>query len=269
VFFDLERIRWRLGVALLLGCFGLPDAAFAFSPKTRVEIIERAARLMPPALGRQLAKHRKSLLAGALEPLMHTEMSALGANEKLECVDASVQALVEAMEEQQPMKNVARIFGRIAFESANLSFGLNTRQDDPREERIYLEFTRYVEAKLPKIKTTFGGFADPALHAQDPEKFCEEIASRARRDYDGILRSYFPEGRKSGVADFDDRSVAFATASLEVSLAVTATARAWLFAWHRAHGDLHGTPLLDPSAIRTPFASIEPATRSKQLETRP
>ncbi|RMG42402.1 MAG: hypothetical protein D6718_13955 [Acidobacteria bacterium] len=90
---------------------------------------------------------------------------------------------------------------------------------------------------------TFDGFADPHLAAGDPVAFGRSIAAKARRDYEGILRSFFPEGRRPTAADFDDRSIPFAAASLEVSLAVGATAKAWLYAWHRAHGDLEGAPL--------------------------
>ncbi|UCF69214.1 MAG: hypothetical protein JSV80_08020, partial [Acidobacteriota bacterium] len=91
--------------------------------------------------------------------------------------------------------------------------------------------------------------------------YARRVAESARRDYDAILRSYYPEGRDATAHDFDERSVAFAAASLGVSRAVSATAKSWLYAWHRAHGDLAGTPLIDPLPRSNPFASAEQAER--------
>ncbi|MDQ7006402.1 MAG: hypothetical protein Q9Q40_04155 [Acidobacteriota bacterium] len=230
-------------------------SARAFTPRTRAEIARRALALMPDGLERQLRKHARALFAGALEGLEAEPrpLAALDPGQAPQRLAGAIDRAAQAIEDRRGMEEVARRFGRIARWTADLAFALNVGPDDPREATIYDDFARYAESRLPRMRVVFDGFADPRLAAGETEAFGRWIGERARRDYDGILRSYFPPGRRASPQDFDDRSVAFASASLEVSLAVTATARAWLYTWRLAHGDLHGTPTLNDTQVSAPF----------------
>lgn len=235
----------RLLALVLLVALAAPPAG-AFTADTRVTIVQRAASLMPDVVQTQLRRHSKPLFTHALEGVDRIDARGVDALDPGDA-DARLEQLVDEavakIDAQAPMAELAASFGKIARVVADLSFALNVGPDDPREPRIYLDFARFVESRLDRIRITFTGFEDPHLAVGDVRGFARGLASTARRDYEGVLLSYFPEGRDATSADFDDRSVAFAAASLEVSLAVSATARAWLFAWNRAHGDLEGAPL--------------------------
>jgi hypothetical protein len=244
-------------LALLAATAGVGPAA-AFTPRTRALVVQRATQLMPETLQVQLDRHARALYAGALAS--DEQEDAPPAGERLE---RSIEAAVASVDEQAPMSEVARRFGRIADAATDLAFALD-QADDPRAAEVRSRFARYVEQKLPKIRVVFRGFADTHLAAGDVGGFADAVVARACRDVPGILRGYFPEGREPRPADFDDRSVPFAAASLEVSLAVTATARAWLFAWHAAHGDLAGAPGLDPAQPFGPGPTDRPENQEER-----
>ncbi len=263
------RRAWTLVmVAGTLLAGGAPGAA-AFTPKVRLEVARRAVTLMPTALARQLRRHMREVQAGVLEG---SPGGGAGPSHVLNPGDADarlaaeVERAVGLLNQQAPMSQVAQVFGRIARIAADLSFCLNIGPEDPRAAGIRDSFARYVEEKLPRMSLTFGGYPDERLAEEDVAGFARATAAAARRDYDSVLRSYFPPGRTAAAQDFDDRSVAFAAASLETSLALTSTARAWLFAWWRANGDLAGTPFLTsgPGKDSSTPESPRPAARAPQ-----
>lgn len=252
--------RWILLAIAVATAAGGP--ALAFSPRTRAEIVGRSLKLMPDGMERQLRKHARSLFSAAVQPPVTpgAEGRAIKPAEQLE---AAVAAAIDAIDQRKGMAEVARRFGVLARIASDLSYGLDTGLDDPRETAIRPDFARFIETRLPRMSVTFGGFADPYLAAGDLPGFARSISSKAHQDYESILRSYYPEGRQRLPQDFDDRSVAFAVGSLEVSLAVTATARVWLYAWHLAHGDMSGTPTLDGAAQGAPFG-VPPRSGGRQ-----
>ncbi len=243
------------GLLLLAGAGG---PAWAFTPRTRAFIVHRAIALLPPSLARQLLRHEKELVAGALadwSPAAEGRGShALDPGTADEELERRVREAIALLDRRAPMGEVARALGRVAHVVADLSFALDVGPGDPRESSFYGEFARYVEAQAARARLVFPGWAEPHLARDDVRGFARAVAARARRDYRGILRSYYPEGRDPLPEDFDERSIAFAAASLELSLAVTATARAFLYAWYRAHGDLAGAPGLGPHPRGNPFA---------------
>lgn len=243
-------------VPVVAGLLLSPPAA-AFSPATRTELAKRAVTLMPPSLARQLRKHQQRLLEGALEGMERCNGTGEhgadpgGAEARLA---AAIEETVARIDRRERMADVAHALGRVAHAAADLSFALSVGPDDPREASYYRDFALYVERVLPKARLTFAGWADDDLQRRDLAGFAQRTAAAARRDAEAIARSYYPEGRSRTAQDFDERSVAFAAASLEASLALTTTARAWLYAWWRAHGDLQETPHLDPGLVHNPFA---------------
>lgn len=254
-----------LAGALLAGA----PSAVAFTPKTRLEIARRAVTLMPGALARQLRRNLRQLQASAVEGLPAVgagpapNLAAGGVDVELV---RQIDRAIDLLNRQAPMSQVAQVFGRIARIVTDLSFALNVGPADPRAAQVRDQFARYVEQKLPRMSLTFGGFAEPHLAQEDVAGFALATGAAARRDFDGILASYFPAGRASLPADFDDRSVAFASASLETSLALTSTARVWLYVWWQANGDLAGTPFLEaepPESGPTPEVR-PPASQNPQ-----
>lgn len=233
------------GLAGISGSGGAPSAA-GFSPAVKSDVARRALTLMPPALQRIVERHRAELEAGLSTPAGSPPAEALA---------PAIEQVVASLNRRAPMAEVVRHLGRLAAVSADLAWALEARDADPRTGKIAADFRRYVENRLDRMAVTFDGFADPALAQADLPGFARAVSARAARDLPSILLSYFPEGRARLPEDFDERSLAFGAASLEVSLALTATARTWLFAWQKAGGDLTGTWSAVPLSRDNPFAS--------------
>lgn len=243
-------------VAALIAPMAISPAT-AFTPTTRALIVQRALSLMPPALARQLEKHHDALHAGAQEGLADegVRRQALDPGDADRQLVRAVERAIKQLEKHGTMEEFARALGRVAQLGTDLSFALNVGPDDPREAEFFDDYARFVESKSAKFALTFGGYADPNLAQDDVAGFARRLGERARRDYDGIVRSYFPAGRERRAGDFDERSVAFACASLETSLAITSVAQLWLYVWYRCGGDLTGTPFLD-SRLTSPSPSM-------------
>lgn len=247
----------RIVAALALVLAAGPFPARAFSPATRVEVAHRAVTLMPPSLARQLTKHDAVLLEGLLEGMGSCNGSGAHGVDPGEAdtrLAAAIDEAVALVGRRARMAEVANALGRAAHAAIDLAYALNSGPDDPRERSYYRDYALYVERMLPRARLTFPGWADPDLERGNVAAFARRVAADARRDAGAIARSYYPEGRSRVAQDFDERSVAFAAASLGSSLALTAVAKAWLFAWWRARGDLSGTPHLDPGLVHNPFA---------------
>ncbi len=256
----MTRVRSKVGIALFLAAAVLAagGSVRAFTPRTRAFVVHRALALLPPALARQLLRHEDALVEGALADWAREAEGrgahALDPGTADEELVRRIDEAISLLDRRAPMREVARAFGRIAHAVADLSFALDVGPDDPREASFYEDFARYVEDQASRVRLVFPGWAEPHLARDDVRGFARAIAARARRDYEGILRSYHPEGRDPLPQDFDERSIAFAAASLELSLAVTATAQAFLYAWYRAHGDLAGAHGLGTHPRGNPFA---------------
>ena len=256
-------MSWRAfsaALLLLLASGGGGRDAAAFTPRTRAEITGNAITLMPDSLERQLRRHAERLYRGALE---HEPGQPVPGVEPLDVDHAAgrlagtVDAAVRALDAHEPMATVAERFGAIARAVQDLCMATHLGPFDPRHEQFHAEYARYIESKTNRIRPVFSGFANPHLARGDVEGFARGLAERVRQDYPFILQSYFPQGRQRLPQDFDERSVAFAVASLEYSLAVTATARAWLYAWQQAHGDMEGAAPVGKGPAGSPF-SIPP-----------
>jgi hypothetical protein len=250
--------RRLLGLVLALALAGAAVPCLAFTPKTRLEIVERSKTLMPPGLRRQLQRHERALLLACLEPLKHGEGSGLhalgpeggGADQALA---RAVEDAVALIDSRASFAEVATAFGLVAHLATDLAYPLNVSDADPVEETYYHEFSEFVDSRLDRIPLVWEGWYDPSLARRDVVGFARRAADRSRRDYELIGRAYHPEGRPSLPQDFDDRSTAFAAASLSFSRAVANTSRAWMYIWTRAHGDRTGTPYLEPGT--DPFAA--------------
>lgn len=248
----------RIGVAIGLLVLLAGEPCAAFTPKTRAEITRRAIPLMPDALERQLRRHAETLYRAALRrptegPAPGIEPLNVGRSAKR--LSGAVDRAVAAVDGQRPMVELVAQLGRAARVVQDLSLATHLGPFDERHQSFHRQYARYVESRLPRIRFVFRGFANPHLANGDLEAFARRLAQHSRRDYPAVVRSYFPEGRERSAQDFDDRSVAFAVASLSVSRAVTATARVWLAAWHRAHGDLTGAARLPHGRLSDPFGS--------------
>lgn len=227
-------------LAILLS-ISIAPSAVAWSPKTQQTIAADAARLAPPDLARQLERHAEELAAGALEPFSdhapkhHVGDRAAG-GELDRMLRAEVAETIEAIRDHRGFAEVARRLGRVAHWSGDLSNPLNAASTDPEEPRYFRDFLLYAEAARPRFAVVVYEWRPPLRSEADVERLVSEGLDRGRRLYPLLGSEYRRIGFESGRRRFDDRSTAFALASIAYSHAVTDTARLYRYIWLAAGG---------------------------------
>jgi hypothetical protein len=235
-----------LAISLAIPAAVTPTAAW--SPRTRVRMVEDARKLMPRALREVLARHEREIRRGMLTP-----MTAEGSPAHLPpwqggTLDAEIVArgarVTAAVDGREPFSVVALRFGELAHFVADAAFP--PLAGGSGDEARYAHFSSLVDDRLDKIPLVFYGHGDPMLERGDAAAFARAVLERAREEDSELARAYEAAGPDPHPSAFDDRSVPFAVASLAYSRTVTRIVNAWLDAWQRAHGDLGRTPYLDP-----------------------
>ena len=212
--------------AALLAAVALAPAAVAWTPATQATIAREAARLAPPDLARQLARHKSDYQTGVQAPFSDTDASRHRKNPDGEgsldrVIAAEVEGTISAIRGHQPFAEVVRRMGTVAHFVADANNPLATSGDDPEEGRYFADFLRYAESAEPRFPLVFYGVM-PGLEARkDVAPLLAQSLRRARDLYPMIGREYRRIGFTSGVGRFDDRSSAFGVASISFSHAVT------------------------------------------------
>ena len=216
-----------------------PGAAFAIPAAARSKIAIDAIRLSPPALGRQLLRHRDALVQGAeAEPRVETLDTAR------HLLASQLDEVVAMVGAHKPFREICETLGRLAGNMASLN--------DPlwgERESVQLvdskKFADFFQNRMGRFPLVFSGYDAHRLDARELAAFLDAVRQRYKTDRQAIHLAYHPaDGGPVLPSDFDDRSVPFAIASLAYSHAVTDVAQLWIEAWRRANGDLSGTPYL-------------------------
>jgi hypothetical protein len=248
---------------LVYSLFGLLPAvlllaapAAAWTPHTQVTIAREAARLAPPDLARQIARHQKEYEAGALAPFDDGDPARHMKNEDGSgaldrTVLAEVDAAVAAIRGHQPFAEIVRRLGAVSHYLADANNPLATSATDAAEGRYFTDYLRYAETAEPRFPLLFYGIR-PGLEARrDVAPLLAETFARGRALYPMVGREYRRIGYASGLGRFDDRSSAFGVASIAFSRAVSDVAVVLRYIWikagggdERAHLPAGGTRLL-------------------------
>lgn len=246
----IARLAARGGAipAALLVAFLATAPCRAWSPETRLRMVDDATKLMPRSLRTLLVRHRDDLARAALLPLAAEGTAPhlppwQGGTLPGEVARAS-RAVTAAVDGQRPFAEVAARFGDLAHYVADAGFPplAGASGDEDR----YRHFSSLVSDRLDKIPLVFYGHGDPLLALGDPAGFAAAVLDQAREEDEELRRAYAAAGPDPHPSAFDDRSVPFALASLAYSRTVTRIAQAWIDAWQRANGDMGRTPYLDP-----------------------
>ncbi len=229
-------------IALLLAAWSSP--AFSWTAATRVVMVDDAIKMMPPSLRQVLEKRRDNVLRGMLEPLTqedslpHRPPSEGGTVEA--AVDAAARDLVSGVMNRVSFQEVARRFGVVAHYVADAGFPPGAAGASGAAR--YSHFGGFCETRRSRFPFVFYGHANDSLSKGDFKSFTRVIVERARAEDTFLGRAYARAGATNGAAEFDDRSIPFAIASLSYSHSVTDIVQAWLAAWRECHGDFGGTP---------------------------
>ncbi len=231
-------------VFVVLFLIASASTASAWTPSTRIGMVDDAIKLMPPSLRNVLEKRRNDVLRGMLEPLTQEDTLAhrpRWENGTLETsVETAARDLVAAVTTQVSFHDVSRRFGVLAHFVADSGFPPGAGGATGASH--YAHFASLCEARRPKFPLVFYGHDNASLAKNDFKSFTLTILERARAE-DGVLSAaYARAGHEGNVAAFDDRSVPFALASLSYSRSVTDIVQAWIAAWRECGGDLGGMP---------------------------
>lgn len=241
----------RLAAALLGALAFLPAPCAAWSPATRQAIALDAARLAPPDLSSQLARHTQELAASAREPLDEEAAAdpAAAAGEDgggalTRRLAADVAGAVSALRDFLPFAEVSRRLGRVAQRVAELNNPLNASSADPEEGRYVRDYLRYVDSARPRFAVVLYENSSVVASAADLAPLTHRALGRGRDLYPLVGREYRRIGFASGLERFDDRSSAFGVAALGYSHAVSDVARVFRYVW-LAGGGADPRPVLD------------------------
>ena len=223
----------------LFFCCSVPT--LAWTPKTQVAIAREAARLSPPDLARQIAKHPRELEAGAIDPFQDNDpgrhmKNPDGSGSLDKALQAEVQGAIEDIRQHRPFAEIVRRLGAVSHYLADANNPLATSTADADEGRYFVDFLRYAESAEPRLPLVFYTPRSGLEASHGVAPFLAETLRRGREIYPQIGREYRRIGFASGVGRFDDRSSAFGVASLAFSHAVTDVALTLRYIWLAAGG---------------------------------
>lgn len=233
--------------ALLALVLLIPTRVAAWTPETRVGMMDDAIKLMPRSLRLALETYRQSVLRGALQPMTREdgpEHRAPWAGGSLDRqITTEAQALNGLLQQQRSFEGISEQFGRLGHFVMDAGFppGVSRSDGDTR----YDHFAAFCEDRRPKFRLVFYGHEDDRLNAGDFQGFAVEVMRRASSEDRELARAYEKAGDPPDPGAFDDRSIPFAVGSLAYSRAVNDIVRAWLTAWRLAGGDMGRTPYMD------------------------
>jgi len=237
-----------LTAVLGAGC----PATLAWSPETRVGMVDQAVRMMPASLRMALETHREELLRGMLTPLVseddplhHAPWNHGGQLDR--SVEQAASVLNNALAEARPrFTEVAQLFGELAHYVTDAGFPPGvSREDGPTR---YHHFADFCEDRRKRFPLVFYGHEDEALARGDFVTFARNSMQRASDEDRNLARAYAAAGDPPAASAFDDHSVPFAVGSLAYSHSINDVVRAWLAVWGEAGGDTGRTPYLKPTS---------------------
>jgi hypothetical protein len=241
----------RLLAALVLVVTAPPT--LAWTPQTRIKMVEDAIRLMPESLSLALESHHDNVRRGAVAPMADEDDPAHHPPWSGGTLDAEIatraESLVVEISEMKSFKAVAERLGELAHFIADAEFPPGASGSDGAGR--YPHFSDFCASRREKFPVVFYGHENGALASGDYRAFALAILERSKLNDDELARAYAAAGDPPDPSHFDDRSVPFAVGSLSYSHAVTDIVRAWLAVWERAGGDVGRTPYLDPNAPRS------------------
>ncbi len=234
-----------LGVVGLL--LALAPNAGAWTARSQYKIGEQAARLVPPDLYRQLVRNRASFRLGIEDPYRNGHPDDRykltdGRGRLDEAIKISAQHAMASIKSHQRFNDVAFRLGVVAHYVAMANNPLYTDASDPQQGRWAQDFLHYLENVEPRVEMVFYGFRKPSQSGHLDTVIAESLA-RSRRLYPLVGREYRRVSFAPGSKAFDDRSTAYAVASLGYSHAVSDIAEVLRYIWLES-GGADSRPLL-------------------------
>jgi hypothetical protein len=248
---------------IALFAFATAAPAAAWTPNTQIAIAQEAARLAPPDLARQLKKRHQAFESGVLAPFDDADPArhqkhADGTGTLDAVLVEEVAGTIAAIRTHQPFDEIVRRMGTVAHYMADADNPLASSGDDPEAGRYFVDYLRYAEGALPRFPLIFYGIEPGFDRERDVSPLVAEALRRGRELYPLVGLEYRKIDFASGIGAFDDRSTAFAVASVSFSHAVTDVTLVLRYIWLRAGGadDRTGLPAAGTRLLLLPRASL-------------
>jgi len=237
------RVYTRLvgGLAAMIAGVVVAPPVAAWTPTTQVVIAREAARLSPPDLARQIEKHKRAFEEGVGAPFADTDSSRHmknpdGSGQLDRVLEAEAGAAIQAIREHKPFEEIVRRLGVVAHYVADANNPLAASGADAEERRYFVDYLRYAESAEPRFPLVFYGLQPALDRARDLSPLIDAALARGRELYPAVGGEYRRIDFGSGLDRFDDRSTAFAVASVSFSHAVTDVTLALRYIWLAAGG---------------------------------
>ncbi|HEY7698460.1 MAG TPA: hypothetical protein VIE88_08580 [Vicinamibacteria bacterium] len=237
----------RLPLALLLLVFWAPTEIEAWPSEAYRGMVYDALALMPPSLGRVLARRDEALLSGV--STLEGETASLIARdglrgelsrELIEDVETRIERVVRMVGEHRPFRETAVELGKLLRIAADLSDPVVVGAGSPELRRVAPEYIRFVALHLAQIPLVHDGSIPSPVAGASVERILGGVASRTGASIAPLSEAFWKDGRVVPATSFDFRSVPYAETSLSYSRGVTAASYLWLSAWTKANGDFTG-----------------------------
>jgi hypothetical protein len=227
--------------ALLGLLVAVAGPAAAWTPRNVMVIGEQVARLAPPDLYRQLARNKEAYRMGLQRPFQYDPSLRFqdenGQGQLHAALVQSIDDAVRAIREHKRFNEVAYRIGAVVHLQALVDWPLAVAAGDPDEARYAADFGRYAENAQPRVAVLFYGFRSQLpLDRGGVLRLVADAIGRSRGFYPSIGREYRRVGFTSGVHAFDDKSTAYAVASLSLNHALSDSAEAVRYIWQASGG---------------------------------
>lgn len=217
-----------------------PGRAAAWTPATQQSMVTWAARIAPPDLRRQIARHEDELRAGVLAPFTdeapQRHVAEPAAGELRATIVAETARAIEMIRSHRRFEEIVFQLGVVSHFVADAHNPLDVASADPEEPRYYADYQRYTESAQDRFTVVFYGLQPDLESPADFERFVERMIADSRRFYTAVGREYRRVGFAEGRHAFDDRSTAFGVAAVSFSQAVTDISTTLRYIWIQAGG---------------------------------
>jgi hypothetical protein len=234
-------------LALGLLVFLAPIEVAAWPAEAYRGMVYDALALMPPSLGRVLARRHQALLSGT--STLEGETASLIARdglrgelsrELIEDVEERIERVVRMVGEHRPFRETAVELGKLLRIAADLSDPTVVGAGSPELRRVAPEYLRFVGLHLTQIPLVHDGSLPSPVSGASVERILGRVAAKTGASIAPLSKAFWKDGRVVPATSFDFRSVPYAETSLSYSRGVTAASYLWLSAWTKANGDFTG-----------------------------
>jgi hypothetical protein len=210
-------------------------------------MVEDVLRLLPPSLGRVLARRDDALLSGA-QSLESETASAIARDgirgelspELIRDVERRIDLVVRMVGEHRPFRDTAVELGKLLRIAADLSDPVVIGAGSPELRRVAPEYVRFIGLHLTEIPLVYDGSLPSPIAGGSIAGLLGRVTQATSVSVEPLAKAFWRDGRVQPASSFDYRSVPYAETSLSYSRGVTAASYLWLSAWAKANGDFTG-----------------------------